>query len=95
MKSARNIGMKLSVIATAISLATISTDAVAQQSSSNEMQVERIKVTGSRISRDANIGAAAPIQTISGDDIRRSGEFTIAEVVNDIPALFSSTTSEG
>jgi iron complex outermembrane receptor protein len=95
MKSIKNIGIKLSVIATAISLTTISTNVVAQESSSDEEQVERIKVTGSRISRDANIGAAAPIQTISGDDIRQSGEFTIAEVVNDIPALFSSTTSEG
>jgi iron complex outermembrane receptor protein len=95
MKLIKNRGMKLSVIAAAISLATMSNSIVAQESSSDEEQVERIKITGSRISRDANIGAAAPIQTISGDDIRQSGEFSIAEVVNDLPALFSSTTSEG
>jgi iron complex outermembrane receptor protein len=95
MKLAKNKGLKLSVIAAAISLATLPASIAAQESSSDEEQVERIKVTGSRISRDANIGAAAPIQTISGDDIRQSGEFSIAEVINDLPALFSSTTSEG
>lgn len=75
--------------------------AVAQQANSNEANeattdasVERIAVTGSRISRDPNLAAPSPVQSISAEDIRASGEFSITDVINDIPALFSSTTSE-
>jgi iron complex outermembrane receptor protein len=95
MKTQNSKNIQLTAIATAVTLAIISGSSVAQEENLEEQQVERIKVTGSRILRNANIGAPAPIQTISGDEIRKSGEFSIAEVMNDLPALFSSTTSEG
>ena len=59
-----------------------------------EEPVEEITVTGSRISRDANLSGALPVQTIGAQEIQLSGEFSLADVVNDIPALLSSTTSE-
>ena len=57
-------------------------------------QVEEVLVTGSRISRDPNTIASQPVQSISSDDIQVSGEFSVSDVLNDVPALFSSTTSE-
>ncbi|MCH8174506.1 MAG: TonB-dependent receptor [Proteobacteria bacterium] len=65
-----------------------------QTSAQNAEQIEQIIVTGSRISRDSNLAGALPVQSISAEDIRMSGEFSISDVINDIPALLSSVTSE-
>jgi len=59
-----------------------------------ENVVEEVIVTGSRIARDANLTGALPVQSVSADDIRASGEFSLSDVVNDIPALLTSTTAE-
>lgn len=59
-----------------------------------EAAVERVMVTGSRIARDPNLASPSPVTAIDAKDIRGSGEFSIADVVNDIPALFNSSTSE-
>ncbi len=56
--------------------------------------MEEVVVTGSRIARDANLSGALPVQSISSEDITLSGEFSIADVVNDVPALLNSVTSE-
>ena len=56
--------------------------------------IEEVIVTGSRISRDSNLTGALPVQSVNAEDIRRSGEFSIADVVNDIPALLTSVTAE-
>lgn len=56
--------------------------------------IEEVIVTGSRISRDSNLTGALPVQSLNADDIRSSGEFSITDVINDIPALLTSVTSE-
>lgn len=64
------------------------------QDNSAEEAVESIKVTGSRIPTDPNVSSSVPLQSLSGDDIRNSGELNLADIVNDIPALVSSLTAE-
>jgi len=59
-----------------------------------EDAIEEIRVTGSRIARDPNLSGALPVQSIGDQEIQMSGEFSIADVVNDVPALLSSVTSE-
>ena len=56
--------------------------------------IEEVIVTGSRIARDANLTGALPVQSMDADDIGSSGEFSLADVVNDVPALLSSITAE-
>ena len=56
--------------------------------------IEEVIVTGSRIARDANLTGALPVQSMDADDISSSGEFSLADVVNDVPALLSSLTAE-
>ena len=63
-------------------------------SQQGEPVLEEVIVTGSRIARDANLAGALPIQSITAGDIRASGEFALAEIVNDIPALLQSVTAE-
>ncbi len=85
---------KYSTLALAV---TYSLSSFAQESAdetADETVVEKIQVTGSRISRDPNLAAPSPVQSISAQEIQVSGEFSITDVINDIPALFSSTTAE-
>ncbi|MEM1261016.1 MAG: TonB-dependent receptor [Pseudomonadota bacterium] len=56
--------------------------------------IEEIVVTGTRLSRDINLAAAQPVQTVTAEQIELSGEFEIADVVNDLPALSTSSTAE-
>ena len=64
------------------------------QSIAQEGVIEEVIVTGSRIARDANLTGALPVQSMDADDITTSGEFSLADVVNDVPALLSSITAE-
>ncbi|MEM8489710.1 MAG: TonB-dependent receptor [Pseudomonadota bacterium] len=57
-------------------------------------ELEEVVVTGSRLVGDPNVIASQPVQSIGAEDISISGEFNITDVINDIPALFSSSTSE-
>ncbi|MCY3886060.1 MAG: TonB-dependent receptor plug domain-containing protein, partial [Gammaproteobacteria bacterium] len=68
--------------------------ALATQSTAQEYVIEELIVTGSRIARDANLNSAQPIQSLNAADIAASGEFSLADVVNDVPALLSSITAE-
>ena len=59
-----------------------------------EEVIEEILVTGSRIPVNINAITAVPVQSVSEEDIRNSGEINIADIVADIPALVSSLTAE-
>lgn len=54
---------------------------------------DTIVITGSRIVRDPNLVAPQPVQSVSGDDVVLSGDISIADVVNDLPALLGSNTT--
>ena len=56
--------------------------------------LEEVIVTGSRIPVDANSISSVPVQSVTEEDIRNSGEINIADIVADIPALVSSLTAE-
>jgi outer membrane receptor protein involved in Fe transport len=56
--------------------------------------IEEIVVTGSRIARDPNLGAAGPVQSISAQDIRLSGEIDVTDVLREMPALLTTTSAE-
>ena len=60
----------------------------------SELEIEEIVVTGSRIERDEDHSPPFAVQHVSEIEIRDSGEYSLAEVVNDIPALLRSVTSE-
>lgn len=55
----------------------------------------RIVVTGSRIARDPNIGSPAPILSLDAEALTQAGTSDVVDVLRDIPALSTSTTSEG
>ncbi len=68
------------------------------QSAPDEEAVEEeqvIVVTGSRIARDPNIGSAAPILALDAEELTQAGTSDVVDVLRDIPALSTSTSSEG
>ncbi|MEM7281109.1 MAG: TonB-dependent receptor [Pseudomonadota bacterium] len=67
---------------------------MAQEEDDNDT-IENVVVTGSRVARDPNLASPAPVQTVSSEDIQLSGELDIADVINDIPSLLTTTTGEG
>lgn len=73
----------------AVALSATSVTASAQDNPSDE-----IIVTGSRIPIDPNLTSPVPVQSLTADDFRLSGEISLADVVNDVPALVSSLTAE-
>jgi iron complex outermembrane recepter protein len=56
--------------------------------------LEEVVVTGTRIARDPNLVSPVPVQMVSGDDLRASGQPNIADVLNRMPALLGSTSAE-
>lgn len=82
--------MKRLLLASSIAALAISS-ANAQTSAAEE---DEIVVTGSRIALDPNIVSSTPVQSLDSDDILQSGEINLSEIVNDIPALISSTSTE-
>ncbi|MEX1252632.1 MAG: TonB-dependent receptor plug domain-containing protein, partial [Hyphomonas sp.] len=67
---------------------------VAAPEADSEARQETVTVTGSRIPADPNLTSSVPVQSLGEADIRLSGELNLADIVNDIPALVSSLTSE-
>ncbi|MHA7858825.1 MAG: TonB-dependent receptor domain-containing protein [Henriciella sp.] len=92
MKSlATKLLLSASVLTTAVSMAHAQDAETAEDETSVQ---ETVVITGSRIQRDPNVGAPVPVQSIDAEAIVQSGEFSLVDVVNDIPALVNSTSSE-
>lgn len=85
-----SVGLSLFVV-----LISASTAAIAQNADgAGREALQEVVVTGSRIPTDPNLVASTPIQFLDETELRLSGEINLAEIVNDIPALVSSTTAE-
>lgn len=89
MQGFRNSGRALLLAAAS----TMPFTAQAQGVSEEEEQV--IVVTGSRIAVDPNTGSPAPITTVDAAELTQSGTADVVDVLREIPALSTSTTTEG
>ena len=66
--------------------------AIAAMTVNAQTQLERVEITGSSIKRVASEGAL-PIQTISKAEIAQSGATSVAELMQQMPAMQGFTTS--
>lgn len=69
-----------------------SAQAPAQNTGVDSSQLQRVEITGSSIKRVAAEGAL-PVQTISKQDIARSGATSVSELMQQLPAMQGFTTS--
>lgn len=91
----KRIATKLLLSASVLSTAIGMAHAQEVDTGEDETSVqETVVITGSRLQRDPNLGAPVPVQSIDAEAIVQSGEFSLVDVVNDIPALVNSTSSE-
>ena len=67
----------------------------ADQEEQPEAEEQQIVVVGSRIARDPNIGAPAPIIALGADELAQSGTADVVQTLQTIPALSTSTSTEG
>jgi iron complex outermembrane receptor protein len=89
----RSVAAAVASLVTA-GITTGSSGALAQEDNGGDVLLEEVVVTGSRIQRDPNAIASQPVTAVNAEDIQLSGEFSITDVINDVPSLFSSNTSE-
>ena len=66
--------------------------AQAAPSDDSATPVQRVEITGSAIKRIALEGAL-PIQTITNDDIKKSGVTTVTDLIQNLPAMQGFTTA--
>ncbi len=78
------------VLTLALMGSVMATSAQAQDSSD---EVDEVIVTGSRIATDSALTAPSPVQSITIDDFRNSGDIDIGTSLRNIPALQASTPS--
>lgn len=86
----QNIARALVCLSAALTLILDASDGFAQ----DDETLEEIVVTGTRIARDPNLTGALPVQSIDSEQIQLSGDFEISDVVNDMPALATSETTQ-
>jgi outer membrane receptor protein involved in Fe transport len=67
---------------------------MAQDDASADDEVEEVVVTGSRLNVNKNLTAAAPILTVSKEEINIRGNTRIEDFVNVLPQVFAGQTSE-
>jgi iron complex outermembrane recepter protein len=78
----------------AISLVLVvaATGTAGAQAPAGSAALEEVVVTGSRIQRDPNETAPAPIASVTAEDLRASGQTDTTSTLRQIPALISSGT---
>lgn len=85
----RKQSLSTSILALALT-GVIATTASAQDAPDEDV----IVITGSRIPLDPNLTSPVPVQSLTSEEFRLSGEISLADVINDVPALVSSLTAE-
>lgn len=82
-----------SLLALGFALPAVAQDTAAETVAAPDEEAavqERVVVTGSRIATDSTLSAPSPIQTVTIDDFRNSGDIEIATSLRNIPALQGS-----
>lgn len=68
--------------------------AYAQEADSEDEKVEKIQVTGSKLSANPNLAGATPVLSVSGAEASVRGNLRIEDFVNVLPQVFAGQTSE-
>ena len=95
LKTCRRAAL-LGSAATFVAGLTLGTSAYAQEAADeDDLAIEEVVVTGSRIARDPNVAGPSPVSVVSSTDLKLAGDSDIAEVLKDIPALLTTTSAQG
>src|SRR5689334_11592272 len=81
LKRKKLAGALVQALGAGVALSVVVTGAMAQQA----QKVEKIEVTGSNIKR-VDTETVAPVEIITREEIERTGQATVADVIRNIPA---------
>ena len=88
----RNLLRSASVVA--CMMGAMSTATMAQDDASSDDEVEEVVVTGSRLNVNKNLTAAAPVLTVSKDELNIRGNTRIEDFINVLPQVFAGQAGE-
>lgn len=74
----------------AVAVFAASVQAPAAMAQEEDLRVEEVVVTGSRIATDSATTSASPVSVIGGDEIRTAGQVDLGELLRESPALNQS-----
>jgi outer membrane receptor protein involved in Fe transport len=86
--------LAISISAALFSFASPLLLAQAAEENVDEMILEEVMVTGSRIRRQDEV-SSSPVQTLSEEDLRIDGSLTLGETLQHLPSVGSSLNSNG
>ncbi|HEU4781158.1 MAG TPA: TonB-dependent receptor plug domain-containing protein, partial [Steroidobacteraceae bacterium] len=89
MSSHRNRGVSRAVALLCGLSASFATSLVIAQETPADKTMDEVVVTGSRIARP-NLESPVPVTTISGEELFQTGNTSIGDLLNDLPALRST-----
>lgn len=89
-KAFKNKRLAIAINIALIQLSGLLTSNTAVAQETEETEVERVMVTGSRIISDSATDAASPVAVIGGDTLRTAGQLDIGELLRESPALNNS-----
>ncbi|HAI72966.1 MAG TPA: TonB-dependent receptor [Alteromonas australica] len=89
-KAFKNKKLAIAINIALIPLSGLLTSNTAVAQETEEAELERVMVTGSRITSDSATDAASPVSVIGGDTLRTAGQLDIGELLRESPALNNS-----
>lgn len=89
-KAFKNKKLAIAINIALIPLSGLLTSNTAVAQETEETELERVMVTGSRIISDSATDAASPVSVIDGDTLRTAGQLDIGELLRESPALNNS-----
>lgn len=92
--SARRLCRYGFVSITALTLAGLSTAALAQSEGDDSDAIEEVVVTGTRLAPNPNLASATPVLSVDADEAIIRGNVRIEDFVNVLPQVFASQASE-
>jgi outer membrane receptor protein involved in Fe transport len=93
MKVVMNTMLRTALLGSAAAASLLALPSFAQAQAAQEVGVDEIVVTGSRIRRDT-FSAPVPLAVVSGEAIRESGQTSLGEVLLDQPTMSVNTNAQ-
>ena len=87
------LGLRRKKLLTGAAVATLAAFSAGAALAQEATEVEEIVITGSRLSTGTALEAAQPVQVVSSEVIAAQGTVAIADLLDTLPALLSSTSS--
>ena len=86
--------LKRKALALAVGLSTILVGTGSPVLAQEDLEIEEVYVTGTRLTTNPNLSAPTPILTVTSEDIANRGTVRLEDLINTLPQVFSGQAGE-